>query len=152
MVQFVKSVRLNVDKEHFIKSQFNFRGVNYELNPLFHMTAPTEWKDRLLTEAPVNEKLFSSVILLFGFIPIDLHHLHFKQILKNGFKESSNSLLMREWNHNRTIETSKQGSILTDEISFSTRVPFLSAIIKPIYLLVFRHRHERLKKKFGCGC
>ena len=152
MVKFSKSVILNVEKDLLTKSQLNFRGVNYELNPLFHMTAPNEWKDRLLTEAPVNEKLFSSVILLFGFLPIDLHHLHFKQILKNGFKESSNSLLMKEWNHNRIIETSEQGSTLTDEILFSTRIPFLGAIIKPIYLLAFRHRHERLKKKFGCGC
>ena len=152
MVKFAKSVKLNIDKDLFIKSQLNFRGVNYELNPLVHMTAPTEWKDRPLNEAPVNEKLFSSIILLFGFIPIDIHHIHFKQLLKNGFKESSNSILMREWNHNRVIETVEQGSLLIDEISFSTRVPFLGAIIKPIYRLVFRHRHERLKMKFGFKC
>jgi ligand-binding SRPBCC domain-containing protein len=90
--------------------------------------------------------------LLFGFIPIDIHHIHFKQLLENGFKESSNSILMKEWSHNRVIENLKQGCLLIDEISFSTRIPFLGAIIKPIYLLVFRHRHERLKMKFGCGC
>ena len=53
MVKFTKSVKLNVDKDLLFKSQFNFQGVNYELNPIVHMTASIEWKDRSLTEAPV---------------------------------------------------------------------------------------------------
>jgi hypothetical protein len=152
MVKFTKSVKLNVDKDLLFKSQFNFQGVNYELNPIVHMTASIEWKDRSLTEAPVNEKLFNSIILFFKFIPIDIHHLSFKRILENGFKEASSSVLMKHWNHNRKIESFEQGCLLTDEIFYSTRIPFLDVILRPIYYFVFKHRHGRLKRKFGPGC
>ena len=152
MVKFTKSVKLNVDRDQFIVNQLNFIGVNYELNPIVYMTAPNEWKNRLLTEAPVNKKLFSSVILLFHFIPVDIHNIYFRQVLENGFKESSNSIMMKEWKHNREVKKFKQGCILTDQISFSTRLPFLDVIIKPIYLYVFRHRHKRLYNKFGFSC
>jgi len=104
-----------------------------------------------LTEASVNEKFFTSVILLFGFIPIDIHHIKFDEVLETGFRESSSSLVMKHWNHNREVESLEQGCVLTDEISFSTRMPFLGAIIKPIYLFVFSHRHERLREKFGAA-
>jgi hypothetical protein len=113
------------------------------------MTSPNKWKTRLLTDAPVKKKLFSSIILLFHLIPVDIHNLYFKLILENGFKESSNSMMMKVWNHNREINNFENGCILTDEISFSTRVPFLDVIIKPIYSYVFRHRHKRLLKKYG---
>lgn len=149
MVKFTKSVKLNVDRNTFIKNQLSFMGVNYELNPIVHMAAPNEWKNRLLTEAPVNKKLFSSIILLFRLIPVDVHNIHFKLILENGFKESSNSITMKEWNHNRNINNLELGCILTDEISYSTRIPFLDVIIKPLYSYVFRHRHRRLIKKYG---
>ena len=152
MVKFTKSVKLNVDRDQFIVNQFNFIGVNYELNPIVYMTTPNEWKSRLLTEAPVNKKLFSSVILLFHFIPVDIHNIYFRQVLENGFKESSNSIMMKEWKHNREVKKFKQGCILTDQISFSTRIPFLDVIIKPIYSYVFRHRHKRLYNKFGFSC
>jgi len=152
MVKFTKSVKLNVDKNLLFKSQFNFKGVNYELNPIVHMTASVEWKNRSLAEAPVNEKLLYSIILLFGFIPIDIHHISFKRILENEFREASSSVLMKHWNHNRIIESFEQGCLLTDEINFSTRIPFLDIIIRPIYLSVFKHRHQRLKRKFGYGC
>jgi len=152
MVEFTKSVKLNIRKDEFINSQLNFIGVNYELSPIVYMTAPNEWKNRLLTEAPINKKLFSSVILLFHLIPVDIHNLSFNQILENGFKESSNTMTMKIWNHNREIKSLKQGCIVTDEISFSTRIPFLDIIIKPIYSFVFWHRHRRLRSKFGFIC
>ncbi len=152
MQKFEKTVKLNFDGSQIVKNQLNFSGVNYELHPIVHMTSPTKWKSKSLIEAPVNEKLFSSVILLFGFIPIDVHHLCFKQIFENGFKETSSSVLMKHWNHYRRIEKFDQGCVLTDEISFSTRLPFLEVLIKPIYLFVFGHRHERLKRKFGEIC
>jgi hypothetical protein len=151
MVKFTKSVKLNVNKDLFFKSQFSIQGVNYELSPIIHMTASFEWNDRPLTEAPVNEKLFNSIILLYGFILIDIHHLSFKKIFKNGFREASSSVLMKHWNHCRKIESFEQGCLLTDEISFSTRIPFSDVVIRPIYSFVFKHRHERLKRKFGSG-
>jgi hypothetical protein len=138
-----------VDRDQLVRAQLNFRGVNYELNPIVHMTAPSEWKSRSLAEAPVKEKFFSSVLLLFRFLPIDIHHIVFDQILENGFREISSSLLMKHWNHNREVEDLEQGCVLTDEISFSTRMPFLGPVMKPVYNFVFNHRHKRLIQKFG---
>ena len=149
MQAFKNVVKLNSNKNQVIKSQLNFEGVNYELSPIVYMTTPKEWKSKLLLKAPVNEIIFNSVILLFKFIPIDIHRLYLAEIFGNGFKETSSSILMKYWNHNRTIENYEQGSILTDEISFKTRIPLLDIILKPIYINVFKHRHKKLKLKFG---
>jgi hypothetical protein len=146
---FRKSVGLSVPADQFLREQFHFEGVNYELNPIVHMTAPSEWKSRPLTEAPVKQKFFTSVLLLFGFLPIDLHHILFDQILENGFRETSHSLSMKHWNHNREVESLEQGCVVTDELSYATRIPFLGAVLKPVYLFVFNHRHARLRKKYG---
>jgi len=149
MQSFKNVIKLNAKKNQIIKSQINFKGVNYELKPIVYMTTPKEWENRSLIEAPVNKNILSSVILLFGLIPIDIHHLCFAQIFENGFRETSSSILMKHWNHNRKIDSCEQGSILIDEISFKTRLPFLDFILKPIYDYIFKHRHKRLKTKFG---
>jgi hypothetical protein len=49
----------------------------------------------------------------------------------------------------REVEDLEQGCVLTDEISFSTRMAFPGPVMKPVYHFVFNHRHKRLIQKFG---
>ena len=151
MKSFKQKSRLSIGANEFIENQLNFRGVNYELAPIVHMTAPSEWKSKSLRDAPERESLFNSCILLFGVIPVDLHKIKFSQVLENGFEETSSSVLMKHWNHNRKVDKYGNGCEVIDEVSFSTRIPFIEGLVKPIYSFVFKHRHNRLRKKFGSG-
>jgi hypothetical protein len=55
----------------------NMSGVNNELAPLFKMSVPETWYSKPIRERPVNEPIFTSKVLLLGFIRIDLHSFKF---------------------------------------------------------------------------
>lgn len=78
---FTISSIVNKDQINLWEDIWDLEGVNYELSPIVKMTYP---KDLVLAvkveEVPLGEYLFKSTILLFGFIPIDLHHLKLKSI------------------------------------------------------------------------
>jgi len=151
MTRFKQKSRLSIGASEFVENQLNFDGVNYELAPIVRMTAPSEWKSKSLRHAPERQSLFNSCILLFGIILVDLHKIKFSQVLENGFKETSSSVLMKHWNHTRKVEQCGNGCEVMDDVSFSTRIPFVAGLVKPIYGFIFKHRHKRLKKKFGSG-
>lgn len=125
------------------------KGVNDELMPLVKMTAPSGWTSKPLSQWPVGSKLFSSIILLFGFIPVDVHTFELEKVSANGFEERSRSLSNREWRHKRTITQLGVGCLVTDEVEFSPRVRLFGAIMAPVYRAIFAHRHKRLKARFG---
>ena len=80
------------------------KNVNAELWPFAKMTYPAN-KARLdQQEVPLNKTLFTSVILLFGFIPVDLHHLKFDRLEPGyAFYENSTTLTHKYWKHTRSI-------------------------------------------------
>ena len=125
------------------------QGVNYELMPITRMTAPRVWRETPIPEWPVQEHLFDSVLLLFGILPFDRHRFGLLETGPSGFSESSSSLFMKAWRHDRVIED--QGGVVrvTDSVQFEPRVKLLGALVSPIYETVFRHRHKRLTRKFG---
>jgi len=149
MKRFGAATPLAIGAPDFIARQFNFTGVNHELGPWIHMSAPREWRERPILEAPANELLFVSRISLFGVIPIDLHRIGFNRVLENGFEESSNSLLMKRWIHKRYVNPRAGGSEVVDEVEFSCRVPLLEPFVLPIYRRVFDWRHRRLRIRYG---
>ena len=125
------------------------RGVNYELYPFIRMSFPAEKLDERLSDWPAGVQLFTSKILLLGFIPIDSHLFKFDKIFNNGFEESSSSLLNKRWNHRRTIVPHKFGSTVHDEVDYISKLAILDWLTKPIYRLIFVYRHKRLKSKYG---
>ena len=149
MVRFSLTIELNNTRRKVIEEQLNFEGVNGELGPFVRMTAPDEWKTESLTRAPADKRLFSSIILLYGIIPVDFHHIQFKEIGNNGFVEESVSLWMERWQHRRDITDTDDGCMLTDEIVFASRIPGMDRLLAPIYRFVFRHRHARLAAKYN---
>lgn len=56
--------------------------------------------------------LFTSTLSLFGWIPIDWHHLAVQEIAGTGFVEVSRSSLMhRVWRHERRVQQTEGKSI-----------------------------------------
>lgn len=106
MPRFEIESQLAVDSNNLAQDSLTMSGVNYELGPFLKMSVPDLWQSKSITEWPTKQSLFSSNILLFGFIPIDRHYFKFKTIDSFGFNESSKSLMNSLWSHERLISQS----------------------------------------------
>ena len=126
--------------------------VNAELMPLVRMTAPASWRQCPLPQWKTGEVLFRSVILLFGVLPVDVHSLSLDEVdPQRGFVERSSSWTNRLWEHRRTTTPSARGCVVTDEVGVVGRWRWLTRSLMPVYRAVVRHRHRRLRKRFGTG-
>lgn len=119
--------------------------------PYLRMTYPADRSSlKGHTAIPKGETLFVSTLLLFGFIPIDLHWLRLDRIVDGkAFHENSTTLLNKFWRHNRILTDKSDGLVeLTDELEFQPRVPFVGFIVLYIVKIIFRHRHKILRRTF----
>ncbi len=140
---------LDAEPDQIKADIFSMQGVNYELLPLVKMTVPRAWRKAPVNDWPRNVRIFTSVILLFGLLPADLHVFRLKDAWDNGFEEESKSLMNRKWNHRRTIERQGAGCVITDKVEFLPRLGIMGVVTKPIYAAVFRHRHGRLRARYA---
>lgn len=131
----------------------SMEGVNYELQPYLFMTYPTSHTD--LTTIPrsyLGTTLFASILLLFMYIPVDLHWLRLVDVQEGeGFQEHSCSLLQQFWKHERYLVKGEEGcdtTQLVDEVEFCPRLNCLGYVLTPVVKAIFRHRHIQLQKKF----
>jgi ligand-binding SRPBCC domain-containing protein len=125
-------------------------GVNYELWPLFRMTAPRHLREHGLSAVTVGERVCRSWVLLFGVIPVDYDDLTLERLdPPRSFLERSPMLSQRSWEHARSIEARPGGCLLIDRVRYEPRLPVPERVLQTIYRLVFRHRHRRLRKRYG---
>lgn len=122
--------------------------VNRELRPLAAMTYPARLREATLADCPRGIDIFTSVILLFGILPTDLHKLHLANADARGFDERSTSTMNRLWRHERQLEATPRGAMLTDTLDIKGRIPPITALLMPIYRAIFRHRHAQLRRQF----
>lgn len=149
MPKFGMEVSLPVSPDQLSSDLLFMSGVNYELAPILKMSAPEKWAAKPISEWPVNQGIFASKILLFGFIPIDLHRFSFLSVNLMGFKESSTSLLNSLWSHERTISANGSGATVTDVVYYKSKLGLIGYLFKPLYQSIFTYRHKRLRQKYG---
>jgi hypothetical protein len=146
---FTRSIDLSVEAGEFLDT-FTLHRVNAEMRPLVRMTSPAAWSNRPVTDWPAKQQLFASWILLFGLLPIDRHAFYFQSIVPGeGFAEDSSSTMNRHWRHQRRVTPMPGGCRVTDSVEYECRLPLLGALLKPVYVLVFRQRHRNLKSVYG---
>jgi len=121
-------------------------GVNAELMPWLRMTVPPAVRERSLMEGPVGEPMFSSWLLLGGFVPIDRHTFCLEAIEEGCFQEQSSSWLHAVWRHERRVLGAEAGCRVVDTLGFRPRLPFVGRIVLWIVRRVFEHRHRRLAR------
>jgi ligand-binding SRPBCC domain-containing protein len=127
-----------------------FDGVNDELRPLMRMTVPAHVRGLEPDDVVLGERLFRSWVLLFGVLPIDYDDLTLVAIEPGrGFQERSTMLSMRVWEHDRTLEPNGSGCVVRDRLGFEPRVPGMGPLLERIIRGTFRHRHRRLRRRFG---
>jgi len=143
------SSELGVNARELLSS-LRIRTVNAELGPWIRMTAPLQWAQLPIVQWPARTQLFKSWILLLGILPIDRHafYLHSASI-EQGFDERSSSIINRSWKHQRLVQPTAKGCTVTDIVSFECRLPLFTVLLKPVYRLVFKRRHDYLRRIYG---
>jgi ligand-binding SRPBCC domain-containing protein len=128
-----------------------FEGINDELGPLMRMTAPARVRALDPSDVVLGERIFRSWVLLFGVIPIDYDDLTLIALEPGrGFHERSQMLSMRVWEHRRTLDPAgDQATRVSDRLSFEPRLPGSGPLLERIIRAMFRHRHRRLRRRFG---
>jgi ligand-binding SRPBCC domain-containing protein len=128
-----------------------FEGVNDELRPLMRMTAPARVRALDPSQVVLGERIFRSWVLLFGVIPIDYDDLTLIALDPGrGFHERSRMLSMRVWEHERTLDPAgDRATRVSDRLSFEPRLPGSGPLLERIVRATFRHRHRRLRRRFG---
>jgi ligand-binding SRPBCC domain-containing protein len=128
-----------------------FQGVNDELLPLMRMTAPAHVRALDPSQVVLGERIFRSWVLLFGVIPIDYDDLTLIALEPgSGFHERSRMLSMRVWEHKRTLEPAGDAATrVSDRLSFEPRLPGSGPLLERFIRATFRHRHRRLRRRFG---
>lgn len=125
-------------------------GVNDELWPVFRMTAPARLRQDGLGAVEVGRRICRSFVLLGGVLPIDWDDITLVELdPPAGFRERSSMLSQRVWEHERTLEQTADGCVLTDRIGYLPRVAVPDAALRALFSRVFRHRHRRLQRRFG---
>ena len=149
MGSFSLESRLGIEAPAFWAT-VSMDSVNRELAPLVRMTAPEDWHRCPLERWETGRELFRSWILLFGVLPVDRHAFLLESVTPGvGFEERSSSWMNREWRHRRSVRANGDGTcIVRDDVTVLGRFPLLTSITMPLYRLVFRNRHRRMRALF----
>lgn len=125
-------------------------GVNGELQPLLRMTVPAGLSDATLDSLPLGSRVGRSWLLLFGILPVDFDDL---TIAERGpgyrFLEQSVMLTQSRWQHERVVLPLDDGCTVTDRLHWQGRIAPLGAMYRLAIPFLFRHRHARLRRRFG---
>jgi ligand-binding SRPBCC domain-containing protein len=131
-------------------------GVNDELFPWMRMTVPGGRENLAMAENGMSSTGFSSWLLAGRVLPIDRHRLRLERVFASGhafgFDERSTSALQRLWVHQRRVRPDRSGGcILTDHLEITPRISLLTPVVGFAVTRLFRHRHRRLRRRFGSG-
>lgn len=151
MPTFSLSSRLPVPASTAWEHATSFEGVNHELMPLMRMTAPRGFHSLDSGQVMLGQRLFRSWVLLFGLIPFEYDDLTLVELEPGRrFLERSPMLSMRLWQHERIVEPEDGGGCtVTDNLTFEPRASVMRPLARGIVGFQFRHRHRRLRKRFG---
>ena len=129
----------------------NFEKLNHELFPVLKMNYPNEYIDKTFDQYKLNEVLFISSVYLFQILPIDRYNVKMKKVIKYlGFIEESNSIFTSKWKHIRKIKEIDGKSIIHDKLEVTIKNVLLYPFIVLLIQIVFKNRHNRIRKIVLC--
>jgi ligand-binding SRPBCC domain-containing protein len=153
---FEITTRLAAPADRVWAAALSEEGINYELGPWLRMTMPKSIEAGMtIDDAPINEKLGRSWILLARFLPVDYDDLC---LAERGpgmrFLERSQLGSARHWQHEREVLVTGEGTCeITDRLELELRAPLraigATRIAERIVRMLFTHRHRRLAERWG---
>lgn len=147
-VNFEIATRLAASPDAVWAHASTMKGVNAELGPWVTMGVPAALRGKSLADAQVGREAFVSVLSFLGVVPFDVHHLGLERVYERGFDEESWSWLHRRWRHERRVEPTPGGSVVTDRVVVVPRLA-PAFVVEPLVRRVFAARHRRLRELFG---
>lgn len=143
--------RLGAQPERVWKRVVTPTGINDEMRPWLRMTLPRGFETLEPENVELGRRIGRSWILLFGLIPFDYDDLTLVRLEEGrGFLERSRMLSQRVWEHERTLAPAGEGEcLLTDRVAWQPRLGLPAAPLRPGIHWFFRHRHRRLRQRFG---
>jgi ligand-binding SRPBCC domain-containing protein len=126
-------------------------GINEELRPVLRMTAPADVRGLDPTTITLGKRICRSWLLLGGILPVEYDDLVVVELeAGRRFLERSTMLTQRVWQHERVLEPDGPAAcVLTDRLIFQPRTRWLLPVVSRIVRSLFRHRHRRLRRRFG---
>jgi ligand-binding SRPBCC domain-containing protein len=124
-------------------------GIADEMAPLLGMTFPRGVRALPSSGFVAGQKLCRSWLLLLRVLPIDWSDLTLVELEPGRrFLERSPMFSMAFWQHERIVAPSAQGTTVVDNLVFRPRL-LPRALVRATVALFFRHRHARLRRRFG---
>ena len=126
-------------------------GIADEMTPLLRMTFPRGMSALPEDGFVPGRKLCRSWLLLLRVLPVDWSDLTLVELEPGRrFLERSPMLSMAFWQHERIVAPSTQGTTVVDNLTFRPRL-LPHVLARASVALFFRHRHARLRRRFGKG-
>lgn len=150
-----RTTRLRADAGSVWRHVTTPRGVNDEFKPWMRMTVPRRLRDVSLDQVELGVRICRSWVLVLGVLPFEYDDL---VLVERGpdmrFLERSSTLVGRTWQHERSVVPAGTGCELTDRVSLEPRPAFArlpggAAVAGRVVRAIFRHRHRRLRARFG---
>jgi ligand-binding SRPBCC domain-containing protein len=125
-------------------------GINDELRPLMRMTVPSGFTSLRPEEIELGEPIGRSWVLLGGVLPFDYDDITLVELDPGRrFVERGRLLSQRMWQHVRSVEPVNGGCVVRDALAWEPRIPVSGGALRPLFGTIFRHRHRRLRRRFG---
>jgi len=142
--------KLNVPGELFWQQAIHMSSVNAELWPIIRMTFPKKMEKLDPSNEDMGKCLFHSIILLFGFLPIDLYDVTFIEFFQGKyFQEKSPTLTQKWWKHRRQIQNIEKGCYVIDRVEILPKIKLFGNIYIWFAKILFTQRHRNLRKRYG---
>jgi ligand-binding SRPBCC domain-containing protein len=124
-------------------------GIADEMTPLLRMTFPRGMRALPVDTFVPGRRLCRSWLLLLGVLPVDWSDLTLVELEPGRrFLERSPMLSMAFWQHERIVAPSARGTTVVDNLTFRPRL-LPRVLARACVALFFRHRHARLRRRFG---
>jgi len=144
------SSRLNASPAEVWDRVISPEGINDEMRPYLRMTLPPGVEQLDPESVEIGVPIGRSWILLFGLLPFDYDDVCLARLEPGrGFLERSKMLSQRSWEHERTLEPTDGGCLVTDRVCWQPRLGLPGRLLRPVIGWFFRHRHKRLQQHFG---
>jgi hypothetical protein len=124
-------------------------GVNRELGPWVRMAAPRPLRRVSIDLVPRGRVAIRCWLLALGVLPFDRHALRLDDVGERWFRERSTSWLQAAWDHDRRIEDHPEGCLVEDVVGCAPRLSIVAPLVGAIVTFLFRHRHRRLRARYG---
>jgi hypothetical protein len=154
IVRLVFRTELHRDARTLYRAVLVPENLQREMAPWITMRGlPSLQSGQMYEEVPLGQTVASCPVDFLGIIPIDTWELAFLELAppdappgtKLRFVEASRTKMMKAWRHEREVSPlGAERALLEDQITFETKLPWMTPFAHVFVETFFAHRHRQL--------